>query len=67
MLDMTEHMKRILYLADQVLVHIQAEKYERAANNLLLISKNAEDAMALLDEISYKKHDPPDPDRILIK
>jgi len=55
MLNFTEHMKRIIQLAEQSLVHVQAEKFEPAAEDLLKISINTNEAMQQIDELSLMK------------
>jgi len=54
-LNFTEHMKRIIRLAEQSLDHSQAERFELAAECLLLISIDTNEAIQQLDEISYMK------------
>lgn len=56
MLSFTDHMKRIINLSEQVLVHVQAEKYEPAAHDLVNISVSTNEAIRLLDEFSALKH-----------
>ncbi len=57
----SEHMKRIIYLAEQSLVHAQAEKFEPAAADLLDISNHCNDAIQHLDELSFIKEQGKDP------
>lgn len=61
MLNFTEHMKRIIYLAEQTLIHAQAGKFKPAADDLIGISNQTNEAMHQLDDISlmaYKGKDP---------
>ncbi len=51
----SEHMKRIIYLAEQSIVHSQAEKFEPAAADLLGISNHCDEAIQQLDELSFIK------------
>ncbi|GAI68270.1 unnamed protein product [marine sediment metagenome] len=52
MLNFTEHMKRIIELAEQSLVHVQAEKFDSARDDLNSISLFAKEAMQQLDDMS---------------
>ncbi len=51
-MNFTEHMKRIIYLAEQSLVHAQAGKFEPAAGDLIGISNHTDEAMQQLDDMS---------------
>jgi len=51
MLNFTEHIKRILLLANQSLVHVQGEKLDTAREDLFKIIKNAVFAMQQVDEL----------------
>jgi len=64
-LNLTEHMKRIIQLAEQTLVHAQAEKFEPAAANLVSISNHCNKAIQQLDEMSYMKDQGCNPDNKL--
>ncbi|MBA7567242.1 hypothetical protein ES708_08951 [subsurface metagenome] len=57
----TEHMKRIIELAEKSLVHVQEENFGNAAVDVMEISNNATKAMQQLDEISLSKHQSKDP------
>lgn len=48
----TEHMKRIIELAEKTLVHVQEENFGRAAVDVMKISTSATEAMQQLDDIS---------------
>ncbi|MBA7702732.1 hypothetical protein ES703_111502 [subsurface metagenome] len=61
MLNFTEHMKRIIELAEQTLVHVQDDKINPAAADLMGISNHATEAMQQLDEFSLLKHQGKDP------
>ncbi len=61
MLNFTEHMKRIIELAEKTLVHVQQENFGKAAVNVLEISTSATEAMQQLDEISLLKQQGKDP------
>ncbi|MBA7664249.1 hypothetical protein ES703_72306 [subsurface metagenome] len=64
-MNFTEHMKRIIQLAEQSLVHSQAEKFEPASECLINISINANEAIQQLDELSLMKYQGTDPDKRL--
>ena len=51
MLNFTEHIKRIEYLADRTLVNVQAEKLDYARNNLIHISFHNNEALQKLNEL----------------
>ncbi|MBA7563306.1 hypothetical protein ES708_04961 [subsurface metagenome] len=55
MLNFTEHMKRIIKLAEKTLVHVQQENFGKAAVDVLEISTSATEAMQQLDELSLLK------------
>ncbi len=61
MLTFTEHMKRIIQLAEQSLVHSQAERFESAADCLVNISINVNKAIQQIDEMSFMKEQSNDP------
>jgi len=65
MLNFTDHMKRISYLSDQVLVHVQAERFDSARDDLIKISVNANEAMQQLDELIVMQHQGSDPSKNL--
>jgi len=50
-LNFTEHIKRIEYLADQTLVNVQAEKLDDARDNLLHILIHNNEALQQLNEL----------------
>lgn len=56
MLNFTEHMKRIIQLAEQSLVHVQSENFGMATDDLMKIGVNCNEAMQQLDEFSLLKH-----------
>ena len=62
MLNFTEHMKRIIQLAEQSLVHVQAENFGMATDDLMKIGTNCNEAMQQLDEFSGLKHQGKGPD-----
>ena len=55
MLNFTEHMKRIINLAEQSLVHVQAERFDSACEDVINISVNAKEAIQQLDEMMHMK------------
>ena len=55
MLTFTEHMKRIIQLAEQSLVHVQSENYDTALDNLVKIGVNCNEAIHQLDELMNMK------------
>ena len=57
----TDHMKRIIYLAEQTLVHAQAGKFKPAADDLMNISTHTTEAMQQLDDMSLMAHQGKDP------
>ncbi len=61
MLNFTDHIKRIILLAEQTLVHSQAERFEPAADCLVNISINVNEAIQQLDELSFAKEQGKDP------
>ena len=56
MLNFTENMKRILYLADKTLIHTQEEKFPMARDDLIRISICCNEALQQLDEMVSMKH-----------
>ncbi len=52
MLNFTEHMKRIIELAEKTLIHVQQENFGKAAVNVMEISTSATEAMQQLDDMS---------------
>ncbi|MBA7522337.1 hypothetical protein ES705_14455 [subsurface metagenome] len=60
-MNFTEHMKRIIELAEKTLVHVQEENFGKAAVDVMKISTNATKAMQQLDEFSLLKHQGKDP------
>lgn len=65
MLNFTEHMKQIIQLAEQSLIHAQAEKFEPAAADLVRISTHTNEAIRQLDELSFMKEQRTEPDNVL--
>ena len=65
MLNFTEHIKRILDLSDQTLVHVQAERFDSARDDLINISINTNEAMQQLDELIVMQHQGSDPSKNL--
>ena len=61
----TDHMKRISYLSDQSLVHVQDEKYGSAREDLLCISMNMNEALQHLDEMILIQHQGGDPSKVI--
>lgn len=55
MLDFTENVKRISYLADQTLIHTQEEKYPKTRDDLVQISIHCNEALQQLDEMVSMK------------
>lgn len=51
MLNFTEHLKRIIQLAEQTLVHVQAENYDSALDDLMEIGISNNEAVQQLDEL----------------
>ncbi len=51
MLNFTEHMKRIVQLAEQTLVHVQAKNHDSALDDLMEIGINCNEAVQQLDEL----------------
>lgn len=51
MLNFTENMKRIIQLAEQSLVHVQAEKFDNAHEDLVNIMNSTYAANRQLDEL----------------
>ena len=64
-MNFTEHMKRIIQLAEQCLVHAQAGKFKPAADDLLCISNHVDEAMQQLDDISLITYQGKNPDKKL--
>ena len=52
MLNFTEHMKRIIHLAQQSLIHAQDGKFKPAADDVIKISIHCNESMQLLDDMS---------------
>ena len=61
MLNFTEHMKRIIHLAEQSLVHAQAGKFKPASDDLMKISDHQLEAMQQLDDMSLQTYQGRDP------
>jgi len=61
MLNFTEQMKRIIQLAEQTLVHVQAENYDSALDDLMRIGINCNEAIQQLDELIHIKYQNKDP------
>jgi len=61
MLTFTEHMKRIIYLAEQSLIHANAEKFMPATDFLIKLSIHTNEAMQQLDEMSLIKQQSSNP------
>jgi len=53
MLNFTEHMKWIIQLAERVLVHVQAEKFDLALDDLMNIGIMCNEAVQQLDELIH--------------
>ena len=53
MLNFTEHMKRIIQLAEQSLVHVQAKNFDTALDDLMKIGINCNEAIQQLDELMH--------------
>jgi len=53
MLNFTEQMKRIIQLAEQTLVHVQAENYDSALDDLMRIGIKNNEAVQQLDELIH--------------
>jgi len=56
MLNFTEHIKRISYLADQALIHTQEEKYPMTRDDIVRISIHCNEALQRLDEMVLMKN-----------
>ena len=65
MMTFTEHMKRIIHFAEQSLVHVQAERFKPAADDLISISIHCNEAIQQLDEMSLSTYQGKDPDKRL--
>ena len=63
MLNFTEHMKRIIHLAEQSLVHAQDGKFKPAADDVIKISIHCNEAMQQLDDMSLMAYKGTDPDK----
>lgn len=61
MLNFTEHMKRIIQLAEQSLVHAQGGKFTAASDDLFQISDHSLEARNQLDDMSLTAHQGRDP------
>ncbi|GAI80877.1 unnamed protein product [marine sediment metagenome] len=61
MLYFTEHMKRIIELAEKSLVHAQAGKFKPAADDVIKISFHCNVAMQQLDDMSLMSYQGKDP------
>ncbi len=55
MLNFTENMKRISYLTDRTLVHVQAENYQKAREDLDNIHVHTTDAQQQIIELEFAK------------
>lgn len=53
MLNFTEHMKRIHYLADQANFNVLKEDYDTALDDLMKIGINCNEAIQQLDELMH--------------
>jgi len=53
MLNFTEHMKRIIYLAEQSLIHVQEENYDTALEDLMNIGINCNESVQQVDELMH--------------
>lgn len=53
MLTFIEHMKRIIELAEKTLVHVQAEDFDTALDDLMKIGINCNEAIQQLDELMH--------------
>lgn len=56
MLNFTEHLKLIIQLAEQTLIHVQAENYDSALDDLMRIGVNNNEAVQQLDELIHTGH-----------
>ncbi|MBA7586400.1 hypothetical protein ES708_28398 [subsurface metagenome] len=65
MLNFTEHMKRIVHLAEQSQVHVQSENYDTALDDLMNIGINCNEAVQQLDELIHTVSQGKDPDKEL--
>ena len=54
MLNFTEHIKQIIQLSESSLVHVQAENYDSALDDLMRIGINTNEAIQRLDELMHK-------------
>lgn len=62
MLNFTEHMKRIIQLSEQTLVHVQEENYDLALDDLMKIGINCNEAVQQLDELMHTVSQGTEPD-----
>lgn len=65
MLTFTEHMKRIVHLAEQSLVHAHAEEFKLAADDVIKISIHCNETMQQLDDMSLMRYQGTNPDKKL--
>ena len=65
MLNFTEHIKQIIQLSESSLVHVQAENYDSALDDLMKIGINCNEAVQQLDELMHTVHQAPNPDERL--
>lgn len=61
MLNFTDHMKRIIYLADHSLVRLQAEDLDSALDDLMKIGINCNEAIQQLDDLKLTQYRSMDP------
>ncbi len=65
MLNFTEHMEKIIELANYTLRHAKAGKFKTSADDLISISIHCNEAMQQLDEMSLMAYQGKDPDKKL--
>lgn len=62
MLNFTEHIKQIIQLSESSLVHVQAENYDSALDDLMKIGINCNEAVQQLDELMHTVSQGSNPD-----
>jgi len=65
MLNFTEHMKRIILLAEQSRRHAQSGEFKPASDDVIKISIHCNEAMQQLDDMSLLAHQGSDPNKKL--
>ncbi len=63
MLNFTEHMKRIMRLAERALREAHSGKFKPAADDVIKISIHCNEAMQQLDDMSLMAYQGTDPDK----